>query len=146
MASTACGPWITAHGPYATVCGPWAIEAPFGLNPMRPKGAKGPDHQLPRLRWVHLSHIWSQNGHKRPSGPKMAKNSMDTIFQSMASDNHQRAPTQLPERFLLTLKGRFLFPQCTPYSRFHKWCIYGIIYYYAPFLLSNPIMNFSGPN
>ncbi|MBW0506630.1 hypothetical protein O181_046345 [Austropuccinia psidii MF-1] len=27
-----------------------------------------------------------------------------------------------------------------------KWCIYGIIYHYAPFLLSNPMMTFSGPN
>ncbi|MBW0471623.1 hypothetical protein O181_011338 [Austropuccinia psidii MF-1] len=80
----------------------------------------------------------AQNGHKRPSGPKIPKNSMDTIFQSMASGNHQRAPTQLPERFL--------FPQCTLYSRFHKWCIYGIIYHYAPFLLRDPMVTFSGPN
>ncbi|MBW0549969.1 hypothetical protein O181_089684 [Austropuccinia psidii MF-1] len=26
------------------------------------------------------------------------------------------------------------------------WCIYGIIYHYVPFLLSNPIVKFSGPN
>ncbi|MBW0462578.1 hypothetical protein O181_002293 [Austropuccinia psidii MF-1] len=75
----------------------------------------------------------------------MAKSSMDTIFQSMASGNHQRTPTQLPARSPLTLRGRFLFPQFTLYSRFHKWCIYGIIYYYAPFLLSNPMVTFSGP-
>ncbi|MBW0486169.1 hypothetical protein O181_025884 [Austropuccinia psidii MF-1] len=27
-----------------------------------------------------------------------------------------------------------------------EWCIYGIIYHYAPFLLSNPMVTFSGPN
>ncbi|MBW0589842.1 hypothetical protein O181_129557 [Austropuccinia psidii MF-1] len=38
------------------------------------------------------------------------------------------------------------FPSYHPYSRFQAWCIYGIIYHYAPFLLSNPIVTFSGPN
>ncbi|MBW0572136.1 hypothetical protein O181_111851 [Austropuccinia psidii MF-1] len=83
---------------------------------------------------------------KDPQDPKWPKTPMDTIFQSMASGNHQRAPTQLPERFPLTFRGSFLFPQCTPYSKFHKWCIYGIIHHYAPFLLSNPMVTFSGPN
>ncbi|MBW0488827.1 hypothetical protein O181_028542 [Austropuccinia psidii MF-1] len=27
-----------------------------------------------------------------------------------------------------------------------EWCIYGIIYHYAPFLLSNPMVTISGPN
>ncbi|MBW0573411.1 hypothetical protein O181_113126 [Austropuccinia psidii MF-1] len=27
-----------------------------------------------------------------------------------------------------------------------EWCIYGMIYHYAPFLLSNPMVTFSGPN
>ncbi|MBW0551848.1 hypothetical protein O181_091563 [Austropuccinia psidii MF-1] len=27
-----------------------------------------------------------------------------------------------------------------------EWCIYGIIYHYAPFLLSNPVVTLSGPN
>ncbi|MBW0588644.1 hypothetical protein O181_128359 [Austropuccinia psidii MF-1] len=27
-----------------------------------------------------------------------------------------------------------------------KWCIYGIIYHYAPFLLRNPMVTLSGPN
>ncbi|MBW0498844.1 hypothetical protein O181_038559 [Austropuccinia psidii MF-1] len=27
-----------------------------------------------------------------------------------------------------------------------EWCIYGIIYHYAPFLLSNPMVILSGPN
>ncbi|MBW0591040.1 hypothetical protein O181_130755 [Austropuccinia psidii MF-1] len=27
-----------------------------------------------------------------------------------------------------------------------EWCIYGIIYHYAPFLFSNPMVTLSGPN
>ncbi|MBW0571989.1 hypothetical protein O181_111704 [Austropuccinia psidii MF-1] len=27
-----------------------------------------------------------------------------------------------------------------------EWCIYGIIYHYAPFLLNNPMETLSGPN
>ncbi|MBW0556681.1 hypothetical protein O181_096396 [Austropuccinia psidii MF-1] len=36
---------------------------------------------------------------KDPQDPKWPKPPMDTIFQSMASGNHKREPTQLPERF-----------------------------------------------
>ncbi|MBW0552253.1 hypothetical protein O181_091968 [Austropuccinia psidii MF-1] len=83
---------------------------------------------------------------KDPHDPKWPKALWTPFFQSMASSNHQRPPTQLPESFPLTLRGRFLLPQCNPYSRFHEWCIYGIISHYAPFLLSNPMVTFSGPN
>ncbi|MBW0487445.1 hypothetical protein O181_027160 [Austropuccinia psidii MF-1] len=44
------------------------------------------------------------------------------------------------------LKGNSSTPPCTPYSRLQKWCIYGIIYHYAPFLLSNSIVTFLVPN
>ncbi|MBW0529942.1 hypothetical protein O181_069657 [Austropuccinia psidii MF-1] len=33
-----------------------------------------------------------------------------------------------------------------PSPRIQEWCIYDIIYNYAPFLLSNPMVTFSGPN
>ncbi|MBW0479085.1 hypothetical protein O181_018800 [Austropuccinia psidii MF-1] len=75
----------------------------------------------------------------------MSKNSMDTIFQSMAFGNHQTPPAQLPARFPLIFRGRLLFPQCTPYSRIQEWCIYDIIYHYAPFFLSNPMVKLSVP-
>ncbi|MBW0462536.1 hypothetical protein O181_002251 [Austropuccinia psidii MF-1] len=64
----------------------------------------------------------------------------------MASGNHQRPPDQLQARIPLQFRGRFLLPQFIPYSRIQEWCIYGIIYHYAPFFLSNPIVTFSGPN
>ncbi|MBW0573396.1 hypothetical protein O181_113111 [Austropuccinia psidii MF-1] len=83
---------------------------------------------------------------KDPQDQKWPKALWTPIFQSMAYGNHQRPPTQLPAMFPLILRGRLLLPQCTPYSRFHEWCIYGIIYHYAPFLLRNPMMTLSGPN
>ncbi|MBW0543072.1 hypothetical protein O181_082787 [Austropuccinia psidii MF-1] len=60
----------------------------------------------------------------------------------MASGNHQRSPEQLSSSF----KGNSSTPPCTPYSRLQEWCIYGIIYHYAPFLLRNSMMTFSGTN
>ncbi|MBW0481193.1 hypothetical protein O181_020908 [Austropuccinia psidii MF-1] len=71
---------------------------------------------------------------------------MDTNSSPMASGNHQRPPAQLPESFPLIIRGRLLLPQCALYSRIQEWCIYGIIYHYEPFFLSNPMVNFSGPN
>ncbi|MBW0546679.1 hypothetical protein O181_086394 [Austropuccinia psidii MF-1] len=32
-----------------------------------------------------------------------------------------------------------------PYSRMKGWCIYGIIYHYAPYFLRSPMVMFSGP-
>ncbi|MBW0593639.1 hypothetical protein O181_133354 [Austropuccinia psidii MF-1] len=64
----------------------------------------------------------------------------------MASGNQQRPPAQLQERIPLSFRGRLLLSQCTPYSRIQEWCIYGIIYHYAPFILRNPMETFSGPN
>ncbi|MBW0510189.1 hypothetical protein O181_049904 [Austropuccinia psidii MF-1] len=64
----------------------------------------------------------------------------------MASGNPQRPPAQLKSTPPLSSRGRFPIPPCTPYSRMQEWCIYGIIYHYASFLLSNPMVTFSGPN
>ncbi|MBW0541543.1 hypothetical protein O181_081258 [Austropuccinia psidii MF-1] len=44
------------------------------------------------------------------------------------------------------LKGNSSTPPCTPYSRLQEWCIYGIIYHYAQFLLSNSMVTISEPN
>ncbi|MBW0579232.1 hypothetical protein O181_118947 [Austropuccinia psidii MF-1] len=64
----------------------------------------------------------------------------------MASDNHQRQPAQLRASIPLKFRGRLFLTQCTPYSRIQEWCIYDIIYHYAPFFLSNPMVTLSGPN
>ncbi|MBW0583165.1 hypothetical protein O181_122880 [Austropuccinia psidii MF-1] len=63
----------------------------------------------------------------------------------MAPGNHQRPPDQLQARIPLKFR-QSLFTQCTPHSRIQEWCIYGIIYHYSPFLLSHPMVMFSGPN
>ncbi|MBW0489921.1 hypothetical protein O181_029636 [Austropuccinia psidii MF-1] len=68
-----------------------------------------------------------------------------TTFQPMASGNHQRPPDQLSSTLLLNLRGILPIPPCTPYSRLQEWCIYGIIYHYAPLLLRNSVVTFSGP-
>ncbi|MBW0582794.1 hypothetical protein O181_122509 [Austropuccinia psidii MF-1] len=62
----------------------------------------------------------------------------------MASGKHQRPPDQLSRLFPQLERNSFL-PPCTPYSRLQEWCIYGIIYHYAPFLLRTPMVTFSGP-
>ncbi|MBW0527690.1 hypothetical protein O181_067405 [Austropuccinia psidii MF-1] len=64
----------------------------------------------------------------------------------MASGNHQKPPALLQSRIPLSYRRRLFLPQFTPYSRIQEWCIYGIMYHYAPFFLSNPMVTFSGPN
>ncbi|MBW0554494.1 hypothetical protein O181_094209 [Austropuccinia psidii MF-1] len=64
----------------------------------------------------------------------------------MASNNHKRPPAQLQERIPPKFRARRFLPQCTLHSRIQEWCIYGMIYHYAPFLLSNPMATFSGQN
>ncbi|MBW0533590.1 hypothetical protein O181_073305 [Austropuccinia psidii MF-1] len=55
---------------------------------------------------------------------------------------HQTSSASIP----LNLRGMFSIPPCTPYSTFQEWCIYGIMNHYAPFLLRNSMVTFSGPN
>ncbi|MBW0513646.1 hypothetical protein O181_053361 [Austropuccinia psidii MF-1] len=43
-------------------------------------------------------------------------------------------------------RGRPLLHQCILYQRIQAWCIYGIIYHYAPFSLRNPMVMFLGHN
>ncbi|MBW0508308.1 hypothetical protein O181_048023 [Austropuccinia psidii MF-1] len=72
--------------------------------------------------------------HSNP--PILAKNSKDHLWP----------PAQLKSTLPLSSRGRFPIPPFTLYSRMQEWCIYGIIYHYAPFLLSNPMVTFSGRN
>ncbi|MBW0497572.1 hypothetical protein O181_037287 [Austropuccinia psidii MF-1] len=71
---------------------------------------------------------------KNPQGPPVA------------SGKPQRPPAQIRSTLPLNSRGRFLIPPWMPYSRIQEWCIYGIIYHYAPFLLSTPMVTVSGPN
>ncbi|MBW0586865.1 hypothetical protein O181_126580 [Austropuccinia psidii MF-1] len=124
---------------------------PFWPNPMRQKGAKegsplAPKPQLgPPEPIMAPNYIKPQNGHK----------TLRTHFWPITTMYHFFSPWTLepPEatrsaqlKLFPHLKGNPSTPPCTPYSRLQEWCIYGIIYHYAPFLLSNSMATFSGPN
>ncbi|MBW0495229.1 hypothetical protein O181_034944 [Austropuccinia psidii MF-1] len=119
---------------------------------MRPKGAKG-----------EPSSYQGQVGPKPqldPPEPILAINPLDTkmaiepvgrifghgtLFQPWplaTTRGHQTSSAS----FSLKLGVILSTPPCTAYSRLQEWCIYGIIYHYAPFLLSNSMVTFSGPN
>ncbi|MBW0522205.1 hypothetical protein O181_061920 [Austropuccinia psidii MF-1] len=55
-----------------------------------------------------------------PVGPKFGHGPPWTIFQAMASGNHQMPPNQL-SKLSLQLKGNSSIPPCTPYSRLQEW-------------------------
>ncbi|MBW0536305.1 hypothetical protein O181_076020 [Austropuccinia psidii MF-1] len=80
-----------------------------------------------------------------PVGPIFGHEPPWTIIPAMASGSHQRPPDQLSKHSPQHKVNSFI-PPCTLYSRLQEWCIYGIIYHYAPFLLSNSMVMLSGPN
>ncbi|MBW0525310.1 hypothetical protein O181_065025 [Austropuccinia psidii MF-1] len=124
---------------------------------MRPKGGKGGSPLAIKARWVP-NHNWAHLSPILPTiimTPKMAINHHRpqigqgppwTTFHLMASGNHQRPPDQLGSILPLNIRVIPPIPPCTPYSRFQEWFIHGIVYHYAPFLLSNSMVTFSGPN
>ncbi|MBW0502446.1 hypothetical protein O181_042161 [Austropuccinia psidii MF-1] len=72
-------------------------------------------------------------------GPKAPGLAISLKTQAMASGNHQRTPATLNKEFSIKIKetsGQVCGNQ--------EWCIYGIIYHYAPFFLGNSIVKFSG--
>ncbi|MBW0548992.1 hypothetical protein O181_088707 [Austropuccinia psidii MF-1] len=109
------------------------------LDPPEPNLVTNPLH--PKL----AKDLLDTNLAINPVGPIFGHGPPWTIFPAMASGNHQRQPDQLSKLFP-QLKGKSFLPPCTPYSRLQEWCISGIIYHYAPFLLSNSMVKFSGPN
>ncbi|MBW0520937.1 hypothetical protein O181_060652 [Austropuccinia psidii MF-1] len=99
---------------------------------------------VPNHKWAHLSPslapistilYWP----KRNPGNKLATFNQ---WPLASTRGHQLRSSKVFPQF----RGRPLLHQCTPYQRIQVWCIYGRIYHYAPFLLSNPMEMFSGPN
>ncbi|MBW0472024.1 hypothetical protein O181_011739 [Austropuccinia psidii MF-1] len=114
---------------------------------MRPNGAKGgvplaPKPQVGPPEPVFDHGPQSTNFGQELKGPDVQPKNTCGPFSAMASGNPQRPPDQLKSTLPLNSRGRFL----TPYSTMQEWCIYGIIYHYAPFLLSNSDLMLSGPN
>ncbi|MBW0567106.1 hypothetical protein O181_106821 [Austropuccinia psidii MF-1] len=116
---------------------PVGQSGPFWPNPLRPKGAKGDSPLPPKARWA-------PNSMKTPR-THFGQGSPWTTFQPMAYGNHQRPLDKLSNPSP-QLKGYFPIPPCIWYSRLQEWCIYGMIYHYAPFLLINSMVTFSVPN
>ncbi|MBW0533268.1 hypothetical protein O181_072983 [Austropuccinia psidii MF-1] len=130
---------------------------------MRPKEAKGGVPLAPKARVAHLSQLLTMD----PTPPNLAKNPKDPISDQGPSVAHFQ-PWSLVTPRGHNLSSNSLFPStqgedfpllhapCTQgcssgafmvfYTIMQQWCIYGIIYHYAPFLLRNPMVKFSGPN
>ncbi|MBW0468991.1 hypothetical protein O181_008706 [Austropuccinia psidii MF-1] len=118
---------------------------PKGGSPLAPKARWVPNHN-----WTHLSPFWPQipsnpKWPTRPSGPILAKNHHGPLFcpwPLVTTRGHQISSEILP----LNSRRICPIPPCILYSRLEEWCIYGIIYHYAPIFISNSIVTFSGPN
>ncbi|MBW0537581.1 hypothetical protein O181_077296 [Austropuccinia psidii MF-1] len=120
---------------------------------MRPKGAGhlGPKPQLRPPEPFFCHHSLGPKSDQNPIDTLLAINPVGPIFGHgpiiqpwplATIRGHQISSARLsPE-----LQGISSFPSYHPYSRLQAWCIYDIIYHYAPFLLRNPMVTFSGPN
>ncbi|MBW0463160.1 hypothetical protein O181_002875 [Austropuccinia psidii MF-1] len=76
------------------------------------------------------NHLRTQIGHKSVHG----------LWKS------SEATRSAPRKDSPPVQGKTSFPSMHSILKDQEWCIYGIIYHYAPFLLSNPMVTLSGPN
>ncbi|MBW0561096.1 hypothetical protein O181_100811 [Austropuccinia psidii MF-1] len=56
------------------------------------------------------------------------------------------ATRSAPRKDSPPVQGNNSLPSVHSILKDQEWCIYGIIYHYAPLLLSNPMVTLSGPN
>ncbi|MBW0542436.1 hypothetical protein O181_082151 [Austropuccinia psidii MF-1] len=56
------------------------------------------------------------------------------------------ATRSVPSKYSPPVKGKTSLPSMYSILKDQEWCIYGIIYHYAPFVLSSPMVTLSGPN
>ncbi|MBW0562821.1 hypothetical protein O181_102536 [Austropuccinia psidii MF-1] len=78
----------------------------------------------------------------------MAKRTQEPLivnFQPLGSGNHQRPPAQFQKAFP-SIQGKDSPSPMYSIPRIQAWCIYCIIYHYAPILPCNPMVMFSEPN
>ncbi|MBW0564296.1 hypothetical protein O181_104011 [Austropuccinia psidii MF-1] len=116
---------------------------------MRPKGERGPISHFkgqvgpkpqvdPPVPILAPNLISPKNGHKDPR-------TQIGHFQPLASLNHQRPPAQAQEAFP-SIQWKDSPSPIYSIPGIQEWCVCGIIYHYAPILLSNPMVMVSGPN
>ncbi|MBW0488382.1 hypothetical protein O181_028097 [Austropuccinia psidii MF-1] len=136
-----------ARGPYAVACGLGDSYALFGPIPMRPRGQLssvkpqvGPPEPFfdpkPTHRKWPKNHLRSQICQEPQVGHKSVLGLWKPSEATRAAPRKDSPPVQgktSPSSMHSVLKDQ-------------EWCIYGIIYHYAPFLLSNPMVELSYPN
>ncbi|MBW0509387.1 hypothetical protein O181_049102 [Austropuccinia psidii MF-1] len=66
-------------------------------------------------------------------------------FQPLDFGNHQRPPNQAKQGFP-SIQGKDFSSPMYSVPWMQEWCIYGIIYHYAPILLRGSMVMVSGPN
>ncbi|MBW0505609.1 hypothetical protein O181_045324 [Austropuccinia psidii MF-1] len=133
--------------------GPLGPFWPKSNESKRSQGGKPPslkERWVPNHKWAHLIQFWPPISTfpklaKMTSGPKLARYHSLAIFQPLASDSHQRPPSQVQQAFP-TIQGKDSPSPMYSIPRIQAWCIYGVIYHYAPISLSDQMGIFSGPN
>ncbi|MBW0533394.1 hypothetical protein O181_073109 [Austropuccinia psidii MF-1] len=73
-------------------------------------------------------------------GPKLAIKSVHGLWQPSEATRSALSKDSTP------VQGKTSFSSMHSILKDQEWCIYGIIYHYAPLLLSNPMVTLSGPN
>ncbi|MBW0562686.1 hypothetical protein O181_102401 [Austropuccinia psidii MF-1] len=138
------------HLNFQGLLAPLAITRPFGPTPliMESKASTahgghkpqvGPPEPIlaPKLNGP-------KNGQKDPRF-KIGREPPSATFQPLASGDHQRPPAQI-QQDLPPIQRKDSPSPMYSIPRIQAWCIYGIIYNYAPILLSNPMSMLSRPN
>ncbi|MBW0512282.1 hypothetical protein O181_051997 [Austropuccinia psidii MF-1] len=107
---------------------------------MRPKGAKGGSSAAPK----------PQVGPPEPVfDPKWPKNHLRTQIGHKSVHGlwkPSEATRSAPIKDSPPVQGKTSLSSMHSVLKDQEWCIYGIIYHYAPFLLSNPMVTLSEPN
>ncbi|MBW0484309.1 hypothetical protein O181_024024 [Austropuccinia psidii MF-1] len=112
---------------------------------MRPKGAKGAVHQPPDYKWAHLSQFLTP----KPNQTQMAKTHLRTQVGRKSVHGlwqPSEATRSALSRDSTPVQGKTSLPSMHSVLKDQEWCIYGITYHCAPFVLRNPMVTLSGPN
>ncbi|MBW0502397.1 hypothetical protein O181_042112 [Austropuccinia psidii MF-1] len=138
------GFWAIIHGPQSVCRGPWSGEQ---LRPFWPNSneAKGGSSAVSNHKWAHLSHFLTQN----PINPKWPKNHLRTQIGHKSVHGlwkPSEATRSAPSKDSPQAQGMTSPSSMHSILKDQEWCIYGIIYNYAPFLIRNPMVTLSDPN
>ncbi|MBW0468789.1 hypothetical protein O181_008504 [Austropuccinia psidii MF-1] len=82
------------------------------------------------------THLRTQNDQE----PQVGHKSVHSLWQP------SEVTRSSPSRDYPPVQGKPSLPSMHSVLKDQEWCIYGIIYHYAPFFLSKPMVTLSGPN